>query len=363
MSHKINVKAFFFNAKTDYLPYYKNFTLLLAEGAVAKDILVAIQAQNENFSYPELNLIFKINDLIVEEDTPLNNIVDKLGTTLKIDPANSYRSNNGLIINNDDFMQSYELLAPYATDADKQYYKTLYALHYASESENFNRNYIGDAILVLAHKMISEGSEHKTEILNAITSADSGLLDCEYENNLFNAQDHTASITALKEMVKNDDNDSDARSLLERIKARFGSQEETIVSTSLSSTTQKTNHTKLDNIMDKTVAYYAGNTDNTAMYQLLEESDIATVNFSRAHKLAGVSIVEDDPTLAFKKAGVTLLDAFDAGAEIVIIEDNATYDMMKNHFSDIERVIGRKMIGLELISAEDFVEQLNSVTV
>ncbi|HHD79030.1 MAG TPA: hypothetical protein ENK98_05275, partial [Epsilonproteobacteria bacterium] len=62
MSHKINVKAFFFNAKTDYFPYYKNFTLLLAEGAVAKDILVAIQAQNENFSYPELNLIFKIND-------------------------------------------------------------------------------------------------------------------------------------------------------------------------------------------------------------------------------------------------------------------------------------------------------------
>jgi hypothetical protein len=361
MSHKINVKAFFFNAKTDYLPYYKNFKLSLADDAVAKDILLTIQAKNENFSYPELNLIFKINDLMVEEDTPLSSIVNKLGTTLKIDPANSYRANNGLIINNDDFMQSYELLAPYATESDKKYYKTLYALHYASETENFDRDYIGDAILVLAHKMISEGNEHKTEILNAITSADSGLLDCEYENNLFNAQHHAAAaITALKEMIKNDDNASDEFSLLERIKARFGNQEEKIASTF--STKQNPNHTKIDNITDKRVAYYAGNIDNTAMYQLLEESDITTINFSREHKLAGLSILEDNPTLAFKKAGVTLLDAFDSGAEVVVIEDNAMYDMMKNHFSTIEGVIGRKMIGLELISAEDFVEQLSTIT-
>jgi len=360
MSHNINVKAFFFNAKTDYLPYYKNFALSLPDDAVAKDILVDIQAKNENFSYPELNLIFKINDLMVEEDTPLSSIVNKLGTTLKIDPANSYRANNGLIINNDDFMQSYELLAPYATESDKKYYKTLYALHYASETENFDHDYIGDAVLVLAHKMISEGNEHKTEILNAITSADSGLLDCEYENNLFNAQHHAAAINAMKEMVKNGDDNSDEFSLLERIKARFGNQEDKVTSTI--SPQQKRHPIRIDNITDKRVAYYAGNVDNTAMYQLLEESDITTVDFSRAHKLAGLSIVEDNPTLAFKKAGITLLDAFDSGAEVVVIEDNATYDMMKNHFSTIEKVIGRKMIGLELISAEDFAEQLSTVT-
>jgi len=358
MSHTLNVKAFFFNAKTDYLPYYKNFKLSLKNDAVAKDILIAIQTKNDNFSYPELNLIFKINDLLVEEDTPISKIINKLGTTLKIDPANSYRANNGLIINNDDFMQSYALLAPYATDSDKKYYKTLYALHYASETENFDHNYIGDAILVLAHKMIQEGNEHKTEILNAITSANSGLLDCEYENNLFNAQDHTASINALKEMVKNDDNASNEFSLLERIKARFKSQEKKVASTF--STKEKRNSIKIDNIMDKRVAYHAGNIDNTIMYQLLKESNISTVDFSRAHKLAGVSIVNDNPTLAFKKAGVTLLDAFDSGAEVVVIENNTTYNMMKNNFSAIERVIGRKMIGLDLISAEDFVAQLNS---
>ncbi|HFQ61445.1 MAG TPA: hypothetical protein ENK39_03995 [Epsilonproteobacteria bacterium] len=359
MSHKLNVKAFFFNAKTDYLPYYKKFSLSLADDAVAKDILIAIQAQNENFSYPELNLIFKINSLIVEEDTPVSIIVEKLGTELQIDPANSYRANNGLIINNDDFMRSYDLLSPYATNSDKKYYKTLYALHYASETENFNREYIGDAILILAHKMISEGNQHKTEILNAITSVDSGLLDCEYENNLFNPQQHTAAITALKDMVKHDDTHSEALSLLERIKARFNQKETKVTPTT--STKQKRTPTHIENITEKRVAYYAGNVDNTPMCQLLEESDISMVNFSRAHKLSGLTIIEDNQTLAFKKAGATLLDAFDAGAEVLVIEDNATYEMMKDNFTTIENVVGRKMIGFELINAEDFVSLLSVV--
>ena len=361
MSYTLTVKAFFFNAKTDYLPYYKHFTLTLAKDAVAKDILIAIQAQNENFAYPERNLIFKINDLMVEEDTPVASIVNKLGTTLQIDPANSYRAHNGLVINDDDFMQSYALLAPYATESDKKYYKTLYALHYASETEKFDHAYIGDAILVLAHKMISEGNAHKTEILHAITSVDSGLLDCEYENNLFNPQHHTASITALKEMVKHAAHAPDAASLIERIKARFTEEKKTSVKQT--PLPQKRTPVQIENIREKRVAYYAGASDNKGVYQLLKASGMDTIDFSRAHKLSGVTLLADNKRLAFKKAGATLLDAFDAGAEVLIIEDNATYDMMQKYFSRIENVIGREIMGLELIRAEDFILQLESLSV
>jgi len=354
MSYKLNVKAFFFNAKTDYLPYYKNFSLILENDAIAKDILIAVQAQNENFAYPELNLVFKINDLIVEEDIPLSSIVEKLGTTLIVDPVNSYRSNNGLIINDDDFMKSYALLAPYATASDEKYYKTLYALHYASETEKFERDYIGDAILVLAHKMISEGNAHKKEILSAITSVHSGLLDCEYENNLFNPQHHTAAIHALKEMVKNDTN-SEERSLLERIKEKFGEKNKT--NTSSKKETKRDIQT-IDNLEEKQVAYYAGNNDNREIHTLIKESGLTSVTFSRAHKLSGLTLLKDNKTLALKKAGTTLLDAFDASVEVLIIEDTKTYEMMHTHFSRIESIIGRKMLGLELIPAEDFISHL-----
>lgn len=77
MSQKLKIRAFFFNAKTDYLPYYKNFTLKVEEEATAKDLLGLIQEKNENFSYPKQKLIMKINGLIVEAKEPVVNIVER----------------------------------------------------------------------------------------------------------------------------------------------------------------------------------------------------------------------------------------------------------------------------------------------
>jgi len=66
----LEIKAFFFNAKTDYLPYYKQFSIDLenidlVEAMKTKDLLAFIQEQNENFTYPEENLVFKINGLVL----------------------------------------------------------------------------------------------------------------------------------------------------------------------------------------------------------------------------------------------------------------------------------------------------------
>jgi len=360
MSYTLNTKAFFFNAKTDYLPYYKHFKLTLPRDAVAKDILVAIQAQNENFAYPELNLVFKINDVMVEEDLPLASIVEKLGTELQIDPASSYRANNGLIINNHDFMQSFDILAPFATESDKKYYKTLYALHYASETTNFDKDYIGDAVLVLAHKMISEGNAHPQEILDAITSVHSGLLDCEYENNLFNAQSYDAAITALKDMGQKKDDDEHL-SLIERIKARLGSEP----SASSAPQTEKTNRTAktIENLEEKQIAYYAGADSSRvdAISHAIASLETKEIEISRKYKLAGTSILKDNPTLAYKKAGAILLNAFDAGTEVLVVEDVKSYEIFTQNFKAIESTIGRKIIGMELMLADDFVAQASTV--
>ncbi len=353
MSHKLEIRAFFFNAKTDYLPYYKNFNITVDTDATAKDLLAEIQEVNENFSYPKQKLVMKVNGLVVEAKQSVSSIVERLGTSLQIDPVSSYRSNDGLKINDNDFMQSFELLAPYASESDLKYYKTLYALHYASETENFDREYIGDAVLVLAHKMISEGSEHKDAILEAITSVHSGLLDCEYENNLFNAEDHTASIEELKAMVKPEDTPS----LCSQIIARFSKNEKEVTEVVVAKRAAET----IDGIEEKQVAHYAGLASHDAMHKLIGEIGMKGIHFSRANKLCGVGILEDNKDLALKKAGAVLLDAYDTGAEVLLVEDIAALDMFREHFSSIEKVIGRKIIGLELISAEDFVSQVNTI--
>ncbi len=350
MSHKLTIKAFFFNAKTDYLPYYKNFSLTMESDATAKELLAQIHEENENFSYPKQLLIFRINNLVVDAKETVGAIVERLGTELQIDPVSTYRSNDGLKINDADFMQSYELVAPYASEDDLKEYKKMYALHYASESSNFDRAYIGDAVLVLAHKMIEKNPENEEAILDAITSVDSGLMDCEYENNLFNAQDHTETINALKLMA----NPPKGPSCIERIAAKFGKENEEEAPPARKTVT-------IDNIEEKTVAHYAGLASHGAMHTLLHDSNIRDVHFSRANKLSGLTILDTNKDLALKKAGATLLEAFDAGAEVLVVEDIDTLDMFTENFAAIERIVGRKMIGLVLISSEDFVTQVSSM--
>jgi len=350
MSQKLEIRAFFFNAKTDYLPYYKNFSLTVDPDAVVKEVLAQIQEINENFNYPKQKLLMKINGLVVEANQSVASLIERLGSSWQIDPVNSYRSMHGLMINDDDFMQSYGLLQPYATEEDLKYYKTLYALHYASETEKFDHAYIGDAVLVLAHKMITEGSEHKESILEAITSVHSGLLDCEYENNLFNAQDHTAAINELKAMVKPEA----APSLCSRLMDRFSKKEK-------EASISKKSAVSIDDLESKQVAHYFGLASHTSMHELICEKGIKGIHFSRANKLCGLGILEDNKELAFKKAGAILLDAYDSGAEVLVVEDTAALDMFKKHFSAIEKTVGRTMPGLELVSAEDFVAQVSAI--
>lgn len=356
MSQKLEIRAFFFNAKTDYLPYYKNFNLTVDADVTVKDLLAQIQEANENFSYPEQKLLMKINGLVVEAEQPISSVVERLGNSFQIDPVNSYRSNNGLKINDDDFMQSYALLELYAGEEDLKYYKTLYALHYASETEKFDRDYIGDAVLVLAHKMISDGSEHKEAILEAITSAHSGLFDCEYENNLFNAQDHTAVIETLKAMVKPEAQPSLCTQLIARFSKKEKKTAEAIIASKRAVET-------IDDIESKQIAHYAGKVSHAAMHELISIMGMKGIHFSRANKLCGLGILDDNKDLAFKKAGAILLDAYDCGAEVLVVEDVNALNMFRKYFSSIEKTVGRKMGGLELILAEDFVAQLSTIEV
>ena len=340
---QLAIRAFFFNAKTDYLPYYKEFNINLTENMKAKDLLAAIQEQNENFAFPEEKLLLKINGLVVDGDQSMGEVAERLGTSLQIDPVNSYRSNNGLIINDDDFMQNYETLAPFASEEDSEYYKTLYALHYASETENFDREYIGDAVLVLAHKMIQENPENQEDILKAITSPYSGLFDCEYENNLFNAEDHSVAIEELKLMAK----PPKTLTFLDKLDARIAEKIATLI--------KKEEEPTVVDTEGKQLAYYAGAvTGKTeSMHEKIVQSGSKVVLFSRANKLSGLSLLEDNRQLAYTKAATTLLDALDSGAQVLIVEEKEVLDMFKKHIKGMEKAIGRD-IALELISAEEF---------
>jgi succinate dehydrogenase/fumarate reductase-like Fe-S protein len=338
MQHTLNVRAFFFNAQTDYLPYYKNFTMTLADDAKAVEILKEIKAQNENFAYPEEKLIFKVNELVVTGEESVGKIVERLGNELLIEPVLSYRSNHCLVINDDDFMQRFELLAPYATDEDKAYYESLYAQHYASESLKFSHEYIGDAILLLAHRMISSGSEHKEEILAAINDPYEGLNACEFENNLFNGEDHTATIEALHAMY-----DRPApNKFLEKVSRKLSKEAQAA-------------H-KVERVNGLGVAFYQAHENKPSqeeVFDAIERAGANVVRFSREKRLSGRSLIGRQENLAYLKAATTLLEALDSGADVLVVANKEDLDMFNKHFAAIQKRIGRE-IPLALLSFSTF---------
>jgi len=325
----LQVRAFFFNATTDYLPYYKNFDITVDKNATLMELLDKVKTKNPDFSFPNKNIILKVNDWVTTAQTPVQEIVESMGTELQIDPALTYRSNNGLILNDDDFMESFKLLAPYASKEDKVYYETLYATHYASETTHYNRQYIGDAILLLASKMIQEGNEHKEAILNAISDKFNGIRCCEYENNLFKGEDHTQTIAQLKKMLTL----KDTVSFYDKCTFRKRDHEIT-----------------KEELTNAHVAFYVGlkEDDLDEVRNLIKNNAATYVTFEKSKKLAGQTLMDTHFQIAHTKAGRMLLDALDSGANLLICTKRDV-NLFQEALPICERIVGRD-IPLKIIS-------------
>jgi len=318
----LTIKAFFFNAQTDYLPYYKNFSLEVKEGQKIQEVLPMIHARNSNFHYPTERLYFRVNGLVLDGSQSVKEVTNRLGNQLQIDPISAYRSMHGLEINDEDFDQSFALLAPYATEEDKGYYETLYPLHYASETFNYNNQYIGDAILVLAAKMIASGNSHKEEVLDAVASHYEGLWECEYENNLFHSEDHSQSIATLREMSKGAPDD---------YRVFFA---------------RKYRSPEIENIEGRNVAFYAGSDEMSqsiveSTLEQIESKGAKAIAFDMSCKLAGQTILKTNPKMAYLKMGTMLLDAFDHGADLLVVSSEEDTTLLQKCIGYCEKVTQR----------------------
>jgi len=347
---ELNIRAFFFNAKTDYLPYYKNFSFTISKSdqeQALKHILPMIKEQNPMFAYPEKDLLFRVNNLIVTGEEKLSEIIEELGTELTIEPALIFRSDNCLIINNDDFMHRYRSVFKhhYTDKEDLEYYTSLYPVHYASESFNYNHDYIGDAILITAARLIERHPEYKDEILQDINDEFNGIVCCEYENLVFKGKDYSNIIESLKQELN--------------LKANLS-----LMDTIRSSCLRIIKKTKeVETLEGKNIALYAGYkmSENIIAKTNQEINSIGRlVTFSMSNRRAGQSLIKINPSLALQKAGKMLLDAFDQGAEVLLFSKEEDFLLFQSILAEVENAMGRD-INLALLAPSKFQEMISRV--
>jgi hypothetical protein len=335
--YRLNIRVFFFNAKTDYLPYYKNFSFRIDKGSGLnlRDILKMIKAENENFAFPKnRELIFRVNDLVVNGKESVDDVVDKFGLEWRIEPVLKYRSLNCLIIDNRDFLHQFRrVLGHFSKKDDLMFYLKLYNVHYASETFLYNHEYIGDAILLLAHKMLKENNPRSREIIEAISNEFNGIDWCEYQNNIFDGRDYSREIGELKEIVY---------SYKKKVKKGLFN---------ISNLLKKEREYNIGSLENRNIGVYLGNNSRDLLDRAkskLKQKRARFVEFAMENRLAGQTILDINPDFAYKKAGRVMLEAFDNGIEVLACVNREDYNYFKEVHYFAEKRLGRE-INLDLM--------------
>ena len=328
MRYTFDTEVFFFNAQTDYLPYYKHFRIEMDGAEPLKALLAEIRRRNDNFAYPNRRLLVRVNGVVCNGEESLDSVALKLGTSLKIEPASAYRSTHCLVMNDDDFKEAYATVEAFCDEEDKAFFDKLYALHYASATYEYDKSYKGDALIALAHHLVKKYPEKADAIVEAVKKT---LDMCEYENALFEPYDLQPALEALRAHT------AQKQGLVETLKARFYKEGSEVA-------------TPKAPIHDGGVAIY-GEDGDEAVASALKAKGARLVTFAKATRKNGRSILKSARELALRKAAAVLLDAFDNGATTLVCTDDADARYFLENFKAITRAAGRD-IPLRVTSAE-----------
>ncbi|MBE0490796.1 MAG: DUF5644 domain-containing protein [Sulfurospirillum sp.] len=188
MEYKIMLSVFRFNAKTDYLPYYKKITLKIDGEKLISDMLETIKDDEKAFEYPiGKNAGIKINGLALFTNEKVATVVASLGRELTCEPLSTKRAIKDLCINSQDFIDKFDILDAFIESSDKKIYDSFINEYYASDILKYNDQYMGDALFAFAYEMIEKYPQRKEQILQAIACEENGIWHhIDISNKLFN---------------------------------------------------------------------------------------------------------------------------------------------------------------------------------
>lgn len=207
-TRKITIKAFRFNAETDYLPYYKTYEMEVGKDELILDLLNRIKWEHDgSFSYRRScrHGICGACGIKVNGKATLSckqnamELVELFGEELIFEPQSKSRAIKDMIIDKRDFWEKHDAVIPYVvTEVDphpehetkqtpEEFERFLDAdlciqcgsCHYACPVVEVNENYLGPAALNAAYRFTVDTRDEATEERLKITAElGKGVWDC-----------------------------------------------------------------------------------------------------------------------------------------------------------------------------------------
>lgn len=331
---KLEISLFRFDYKSDYLPYYtKNFLKVKNEKKLI-DLLDKINIEDpfEYRSTDDFNLV--VNGVYTKASIGVDELIKEFGNDLIIEPISIRRSKKDLTIDDSDFKEKLQLLEEFINDEHRALYNSYKLYFYASNTLNYEYDYIGDALLLLAYDLIEENKENENKILNILSQYECG------------AQYHTS----LKNRVYNLDENIENK--IQTIKKRLKLTEDT--NSQKFTVDKKAKPLSFDSIENiGEIKHYFDNF-NIAYYKgLNEDNQTSTILNKLNAKIIDTQAMKSDLALdsfflnkdfSLKLASTVMLDAFDNSADLLVVDDEKVFNLFDSNRQSLKDISGREII-------------------
>jgi hypothetical protein len=321
---------FRFNYKMDYLPYYKKYTIALKPDKSVLELLEMIN-DIEGFEFDKSGCYLKINNLFLHSDTNIGELVEKLGTTeWTIEPISKYSAKLDFMIDTNELEAKLGIFDEYLTQEQKDEYKEKYILeYYASNTLEYNREYMGDHCLLVAYDIIQENRLAQDAIAKIVKNENSGIL---YH-------------TDLSHRLLEDKNDVEAK--IKKLYAYCNMQIPEVEKESISTPKEIK-----QSFAGFNIAVYGENRE-TIRDEYVKASNAKYIDIVSGLDDLAINSQSVDKKFTLAIAGNILLEAKDSNSDFLVVQNDSQLAIFDKMQKKIESVVGRDII-LPVITAKQF---------
>lgn len=329
---KLEISLYKFDAKSDYLPYYTKHYIKTKNEKNLLDILETIHKESPFGFEKNKNFGVVVNGLYTTLDLTLEQIKQDFGSDLQIEPLSTARAFKDLLINDDVFYEKLSLLEELISEEDKKIYESYKLYYYASNTLSFNKNYIGDALILLAAQLLEKGANsQKIEAL--LLDEQTGLhFHTNLSNKIYNI-------------------DSEIEKSIQQLQTKLNitkTQEEQNFKSNntkaIALTQDFVNATVQHTFKDFNIAYYKGLKGCEKTQTLIENLEAKQIQLPSLNNDLAMNTFHVNPFLTYNLAAQMMLDAFDNNADFVVVDNMQTFYLLDSHRKELEKVSGREVL-------------------
>lgn len=331
---KLEISLFKFDKDSDYLPYYTKHFLNIDKNTTFLELLNTLDKIDSLGYEKDENFNIVANDIYVKASDKLSDILTNKQIDLKIEPISIVRASNDLLINEKDFYEKLTILDEFLTDELVQEYEELKPYYYASDSLKYNRDYIGDAVLILASKIMDNAANDiKNEILSKLSSYEEGA----------------AYYSSSKKRVLNFNNKYENRiktiqnalnCYMEESEQNFRVKNTLIIDFGAFDSEYKVLH----DFKDFNYAYYTSRTKNKEYCNFLDNLKGKLLNLDTKNMDLAKNSFHVNPKLTYFLASQIILDAFDSAADFLIVDNQEDFYIFDYNRKLLEKQCGREIV-------------------